>query len=129
MNLQTVEIAIEFLLARQKFVYRPVLFLHILKLHFFILWYSLQIMAGNGKPEGISRWKHSGLYHDSVSGTFTVLRQGSMETTLNTWNKYRDSSAVLLLIQCKLLFSIWDLFFFTQVNWTLVLLQFVLRGN
>lgn len=86
-------------------------------------------MAGNGKTERISRQKHSGLYHESVGETFTVLRQGSMETTSNTQNKYRERSTILLLIQCKLFFSICDLFFFTQVNCFLVLLQFELRSK
>jgi len=81
-------------------------------------------MAGKGKTERISRQKHSGPYHESVGETFTVLGQGSMETTFSTQNKYRESSAILLLIQCKLIFSIWDFFFFTQANWSLVLLQF-----
>lgn len=118
LNLWIMEISIEWLLAGQKFVYRPLLFLHILKMHLFIVWYSLQTMVGSGKAERISRQKHSSLYHESVGETFTVLRQGLMEMTFNTQNKYKESSAILLLIQGKLFFFIWDFFFFIQVNWS-----------
>lgn len=68
-------------------------------------------MVHNDKRERISKQEHSGLYHESVGETFTVLRQGSMEMTFNNQNKYKESSVTPLLIQCKLFFSIWDLFF------------------